>query len=50
MQQTARLFDELVRYVELNDISVGLILQFAVGGFALANLIKRRIRLWLIAK
>ncbi len=50
MQKTRDLFQELATYVESNYVNMGLILLFMAAGWALANFIKRRVRLRLIAK
>jgi small conductance mechanosensitive channel len=50
MQQPPRILEELIRYVEMNYVSLGLIFSFVVGGWIAANFIKRRVRLRLVAK
>jgi len=50
MQQTVRLFDDMVLYIGTNYINIGLILLFVIGGWALANFIKRRVQLRLATR
>lgn len=50
MEKTLHLYHELVAYVEMNYVNMGLILLFVTGGWMVANFVKRRMRLRLIAK
>jgi small conductance mechanosensitive channel len=50
MQQTIQLLDELIEYIELNYLNMGLILMFIIVGWVVANFVQRRVRLRLIAK